>query len=449
MDARQVALDVLNEIDKGQDTLDFLMDKWTANIRFPFRKDRSLLNAIVFGVTRWRKKLDHVISHFSNTPFENLHPVVRNVLRMGLFQIQHLDRIPVSAAVNTSVDLAKANAHAQLANFVNAVLRKATQEIDSVPYPDPEASPVESMAVEKSFPEWLIERWFLRFGMEETGRLCDSINQIAPITVRVNTLRTNRDKLVKSLEGETGRVWTTSVSEDGVVFSSPKRPLPELAAFRLGWFQVQDEAAQLATRLLEPLPGEKVLDACAGLGGKTGYIAQMMENRGRVAAMDIGKDKLARLVAEMDRLIIKNATPYVHDFEEPLRGRPYRHYDRILLDAPCSGLGVLRRNPDSKWRAQPDSFADCARRQGRFLDNLSRSVKSGGTLVYVVCSMEPEETDGVVDTFLESHPEFTIKKPPQDLLEKAPSLFTKRGFFRSYPHLHDMDGFFAAGFTKK
>ena len=141
--------------------------------------------------------------------------------------------------------------------------------------------------------------------------------------------------------------------------------------------------------------------------------------------------------------------PYVHDFEEPLRGRPYRHYDRILLDAPCSGLGVLRRNPDSKWRAQPDSFAGYALRQGKFLENLARSVKSGGTLVYVVCSMEPEETDGVVEKFIESHPEFKIKKPPQDLAEKAPSLFTPQGFFRSYPHRHDMDGFFAAGFTKK
>ena len=449
IDSRTLAHDILNGLDQGNQTLDGLLEKATENVNFPYQKDRSVLQAITFGVLRWRKRLDWTIARFSNTPFENIDPTVLNILRVGLFQIKFMDRIPVSAAVNTSVELAKTSEPAWVVKFVNALLRSAASSNDGADFPAPEHGLVESMSVEKSFPEPLIKRWLERFGEKETRELCDASNRIAPITVRMNSLRTTREKILKSLDGETGRAWPARISPDGIVFSNPKKPIFELTAFRLGWFQVQDEAAQLAASLLDPQPAETVLDACAGLGGKTGQIAQTMKNRGRIVAMDNNRTKLQKLAKDMDRQIFTNVTTHVHDLDEPLKGRPFRQYDRIFLDAPCSGSGVLRRNPDGKWRVDWENLKTYHVRQNKFLENLAPALKPGGVLVYCVCSMEPEETDEVADNFLINHREFSIRKPPQELVDKEPSLFTDRGFFRSYPHRHEMDGFFAAGFVKK
>jgi len=448
MDSRITALEILNQLDSTDKTLDILLDHADQKKKFTYKKDRALLQAIVFGVLRQQKRLDWIIEHYSNVPIVKINPIVLNILRIGLFQIIFLDRIPVSASVNTSVDMTKMFAPVWTVKFVNAVLRNAASSFDSVPFPDPEKDIFESISVRKSFPKWMIQRWLERFGKNETEALCDAVNNIAPITVRTNSLRTTREKLFKSLESEDGEIWRTPFSEDGISFLNPKSMISELIAFRLGWFQVQDEAAQLMIGLLEPRPKETILDACAGLGGKTGHIAQMMKNTGRLVAMDVEKGKLARLSEDMNRQFISIAKTHIHDLNEPLRGKPYSVYDRILLDAPCSGIGVLRRNPDAKWRINPEDLEAYGKRQNLFLDHLALAVKPGGILVYGVCSFEPEETDTVVKTFLERHPEFALDKPPQTMIELNPSLFSPEGYFRSFPHKHNMDGFFAARFLK-
>lgn len=449
MDSRITALEILNQLDNGDKTLDILLDHAHQKKKFSYKKDRALLQAIVFGVLRQQKRLDWIIGHYSNIPIVRINPVVLNILRIGLFQIIYLDRIPVSASVNTSVDLTKMFAPVWTVKFVNAVLRNAASSYEAVPFPDPEKDFPESVSVRKSFPKWMIDRWLDRFGEKETEALCDAINTIAPITVRTNSLRTTREKLFKSLESEVGEIWLSPVSADGISFQNPRLVISELIAFRLGWFQVQDEAAQLMTGLLEPRPRETILDACAGLGGKTGHIAQMMKNTGHLVAMDVEKSKLVRLSHDMNRQYVSIVKTHVHDLNEPLKSKPYTVYDRILLDAPCSGIGVLRRNPDAKWRIKPETLDAFGKRQNLFLDNLAPAVKPGGILVYSVCSFEPEETDMVVKTFLERHPEFTLDKPPQAMLELNPPLFSPEGYFRTFPHKHNMDGFFAARFLKK
>jgi 16S rRNA (cytosine967-C5)-methyltransferase len=448
MDSRITALEILNQLDTTDITLDILLDKTHQKKKFAYKKDRALLQAIVYGVLRHKKRLDWIISHFSNIPIAKINPIILNILRIGLFQIIHLDRIPVSASVNTSVDLAKMFAPVWTIKYVNAVLRNAATSFESVSFPDPEKDVSESLSVTKSFPTWLIRRWLERFGQKETEALCDAVNVIAPITVRTNELRTTREKLFKSLESEVGDIWLTPVSKDGISFLNPGSMISELVAFRLGWFQVQDEAAQLMTILLKPRPKETILDACAGLGGKTGHIAQMMKNTGHLVAMDVEKHKLARLSEEMNRQFISIVKTHLHDLNLPLKGKPYSVYDRILLDAPCSGIGVLRRNPDAKWRIKPENLEAYGKRQNLFLDNLAPAVKPGGILLYGVCSFEPEETTTVVKTFLERHPEFILDQPPQTMRELNPSLFSPEGYFMSFPHLHNMDGFFAAGFSK-
>lgn len=443
VDARKTALNVLNELDKGRKTLDGVLEVVIRKNSFLEKRDRALLNALVYGVLRWRNRIDWIIGHFSKIRIDKIDPKVLNTLRIGLFQIIYLSRIPVSAAVDTSVEMVKPFAGPWVVRYVNAVLRTAAKGYKNVPFPDLDKDPVSALSATASFPEWLIKRWLYRFGLIETKALCNAINTIPPITVRTNTLLTTRLKLTTSLEDNTEKLESTSYAPDGICFFNPKAPVPEIRAFKDGWFQVQDEAAQLVSLLLNPQPGETILDACAGLGGKTGHIAQMLKNRGRIIAMDQNKEKLMQLASEMSRLGISTVTPCVYNLNEPLSRNRFGMFDRILLDAPCSGLGTIRRNPDAKWSMSKKNLGHYKKRQLRFLDNLTHLIKPSGILVYAVCSMEPEEGNDIVKKFLNKHSEYAIIDRPPGLPNKLSPFIDKNGHLKTFPHIHNMDGFFA------
>ncbi len=451
-DPRKTALFVLNSLNKRRFTLDRILEDVQNKELFLSRRDQALFYALVYGVLRWRGRLDWIISHFSKIRLKKIDPVVLNILRLGLFQIIYLNRIPVSAAVNTSVEITKSFASSRAAGFVNALLRNVAGEYEKIPFPDPDKNPAHSLAVRKSFPEWLIKRWVNQFGIEETEALCDAINIIPPITVRTNSLRTTRDDLTKRLADDVQQIENTTYSPDGIRFIKPDRSIPEIKAFKDGCFQVQDEAAQLVTCLLNPLPGDTVLDACAGLGGKTGHIAQMMKNTGRLLAMDNQDNKLQRLESEMKRLGISIVTTCNYDltipFDRQFSYKGFSGFDRILLDAPCSGLGVLRRNPDAKWLISNNKFNNYKTRQINFLDNLAHLVKPSGTLVYAVCSTEPEENEEVVKGFLNMHSEFVVNNKLEGLPKNVYSLVNKNQYLKTYPHINNMDGFFAVCFKR-
>ncbi len=441
--ARTASLDILNALDQEGGTLDNILDDVLSRHAFFSKKDRALLQAVVYGVLRWRARLDWIIAHFSATPLNRIDPKVMNILRLGLFQIIYLDRIPVSAAVNTSVEMAKSVTKPFVVRFVNGLLRNAAKKYQRVTYPDANQEPLLALAVQKSFPHWIVKRWLNRFGFENTGQLCDAVNTIPPITIRCNTLKTDRKTLLKLVEKDVELSENTTYSPDGISLFNPKRSIGKIKAFENGMFQVQDEAAQLVTLLLQPQPGETVLDACAGLGGKTGHIAQMMENQGMLIAMDNNEKKLSRLMSEMHRLEISMVKTRIHDLSVPPDDKSIGKFDRILLDAPCSGLGVLRRNPDAKWHTKEQDLVRQSRRQALFLDNLARLIKPKGILVYCVCSMEPEENESVIIEFLNTHPNFAIETNRTKLPATARSLFTDNGYLKTFPHFHNMDGFFA------
>jgi len=317
-DARKTALTILNSLDKGNHTLDSILENFSDKTDFLSKKDRSLFNALVFGVIRWRGRLDYIIGHLSNTPLNRINPKVLNIIRIGLFQIIYLSRIPVSAAVNTSVELAKPFAPPWVIGFINAILRNSAKKFKTVPFPDPYKDPVSAIAAQSSFPKWLIERWLHRYGPKETSQLCDAVNTIPPITIRTNTLKTTRKNLLNLLKKEVEKIEYTTYSPDGISFFKPNSSIPEMKGFKDGWFVVQDEAAQLVTSMLDVRPGETVLDACAGLGGKTGHVAQIMKNQGTVLAIDKDEIKLSRLVSEMKRLGISIITPLACDLEKRL-----------------------------------------------------------------------------------------------------------------------------------
>ncbi|RPH49425.1 MAG: 16S rRNA (cytosine(967)-C(5))-methyltransferase RsmB [Desulfobacteraceae bacterium] len=447
-DARSLALHVLNKLNKNDKTLDNLLEEFQKDLLLS-KRERSLFNAILYGVLRWRGKLDWIISHFSKMPIKKTKFEIINILRIGLFQIIYLNRIPVSAAVNTSVEMAKHSAGKQGSGYVNAVLRKASREYGKLPFPDDLKEPGYALSVNKSFPEWMINRWIKLIGKSQTIELCDAINVIPPITIRVNTLKTNRKELLNRMESDTRNIGPTVHSPFGISFSNPKKSIHEMETFKNGWFQVQDEAAQLITMLLDPRPGDSVLDACAGLGGKTGHIGQLMKNSGKITALDIDKNKLDKLNSEMKRLGITNVTTVKDNIENHLISKNYYgHFDRILLDAPCSNMGVIRRNPDVKWKLPEKKLLHYKRRQLLFLNNLANLLKPSGIIVYAVCSTEPEETEEVLKEFLIKRPDFGIDNNTLYLPESSCGLLNSRGFIRTYPHINNMDGFFSVRFKR-
>jgi len=443
-DPRKIALFILNTLDKRQKRLDSILEEILNDKKvLPLKRDRALLYALVYGVLRWRGNLDSIISRFSKTPLNKIEPNILNILRLGLFQIIYLDKIPVSAAVNTSVEMAKSSDAPWIAKFVNGVLRNIARANETVG----SSLRLEPTYSHLSLPGWLVKRWQKRFGKEETSNLCDAINKIPPITIRTNTLKINREELIISIKNEAERVESSiPYSPDAISFFNPETSVPEMESFKKGWFQVQDEAAQLVTYMLNPKPGDMILDACAGLGGKTGHIAQMMNNSGMILSVDKEEEKLQRLMSEMNRLGVSIVKTLSHDLNEPLLTSHL--FDRILVDSPCSGLGVLRRNPDAKWSVFKEDLTYYKKREIKFLDNIAHLIKPSGIIVYAVCSTEPEENEEVVKAFLDKHSDFILEKNIEGLPDKVHSLITHDGYLKTFPHLNNMDGFFAACFKR-
>ncbi|MEA3230471.1 MAG: 16S rRNA (cytosine(967)-C(5))-methyltransferase RsmB [Thermodesulfobacteriota bacterium] len=445
---RRTALSILNRLERNHHTLDDILDSAVEATPISSRRDRNFIFALTYGTLRWRGRLDWILDQVSNTPVQRMNPKVRNILRLGLFQILFMDRVPKSAAVNTAVDLTKTVAGPKVSGFVNAVLRNAIRRRETISFPDAARNPVAALATRKSFPPWMIERWIEQMGHDETLAMCKTINTIAPLTLRTNTLKTDRQALTAALQADGEDPQPTPCSPLGLRLTRTNRSVPDLPGFCDGGFQVQDEAAQLVTFLLDPRPGEKILDACAGLGGKTGHIAQQMKNTGRITAVDHQSAKLNRLDQEMRRLGITIVSPKTVDLNNASTTTRLGVFDRVLVDAPCSGLGVLRRHPDAKWRHTTRTFSKMAKRQLQFLDHLAPLVKPGGILVYAVCSTEPEENERVIKPFLNNHSNFTVTPATPFLPSTARHLVTPDGYFRTLVHRDQMDGFFAVRFRK-
>ena len=448
-DARHSALTVLNTLDQRKRTLDRILQTLPQNEGYLSRRDRALMSALIYGVLRWRGRLDHIIAYFSKSPMRKIQPIVLNILRLGLFQILFLDRVPDSAAVHTAVELTKQTQNFKAAGFVNALLRKAAAEHNRVPFATFEQDPLTFLTTRQSVPQWLAERWLKRLSAKTVITLSESINTIPPITLRTNTLKMRRKDLIQHLADQVEHFGPTSYAPDGINIQNPHQGIQHLAAFKKGWFQVQDEAAQLVALLLNPQPGESVLDACAGLGGKTAHIAQLMLNQGNIFAVDSNAEKLQQLNAEMRRLGIFNVTTACQDLQTPVEPFHHNRYDRVLLDAPCSGLGVVRRNPDIKWNASVARVERQASVQKQILKNIAELVKPEGILVYAVCSMEFEENEAVIEDFLKNQPDFVIDKRWGALPEAMrPTIKSKTGF-TTLAFIEQMDGFYLARLKRK
>lgn len=443
--ARSLAVQILNRIDQAGLFAEPLLDQALSRGALTDAHDRRLLTEIVYGTLRLRGRIDWVIGLFYKGDPATLDGGVRNVLRTALYQFFFTDRIPAFAIVDEAVKLVKAT-HPTASGLVNAILRNVMRKEKEISWPQIEADPAVHISVVHSHPLWLVRRWIALFGVRETLDLCRANNEIPPLAVRVNRLRATREEVMRRLQQDGFNVRETQFSPDGLTLAHAAGPVRETRSYREGQIQVQDEASQLAACLLDPGPGEKILDACAGAGVKASYLAEIMQNHGTVTAVDISRQKVKALRENAERLGIAVIAPLAMDLRED-PGEAFRGaFDGILLDVPCSGLGTLRRNPEIKWRITAQDLRRHADLQKRLLDGVAGCLRPGGRLVYCTCSVMPEENEDVIADFLSRHGDFRCIRPP-DIIPL--SMVTGEGFFKTHTDRHGTDGFFGAVLMKK
>ncbi len=411
-------------------------------------RDRAFIIHLVLGVSRWRLRLDWVIAQTADFPFKKIKPDVLNILRLALFQILFLDRIPDSAAVNEAVKQIKAGKTHHLASFVNGILRNICRQKEKIAFPDREKDPVQYLSVFYSFPRWLVQYWIDQWGPAFTEGLLAAENRPSILTLRTNTLKTGREKLMEIFREEGIACEPTPYSPEGVLLADFRGRVSDLVGFREGWFQVQDQAAQIVSHLLGPRSGERVLDVCAGRGGKTSHLSQLMGGEVPVIALDVNHERLVGLRKNDRRLGIHSTFTVAADAGEDL-GCLFKHgFERILVDAPCTGLGTLSRHPDGKWNKGAGDFVRLSRVQRKILNQTSKLLTRGGHMLYVTCTLSKEENEDVVQGFLQDHRDIELTDLRAHGPEWARDLMDEQGCFRTYPHVHQMGGFFAALFMK-
>ena len=443
---RAICLEILSRVDGAGRHADRLLTDAFKRYRHLTSLDQAFLTDLTYGTLRWRGKLDWVIQHFSKVPFEKVESKVVNVLRIGLYQILFMSRTPVSAAVNESVELAKKFRGKGGGNFVNGILRSFLREKERFKYPEFEADPALHVAVEQSHPLWLVKRWIEELGVEETLQVCARNNQPAPLTLRTNTLRVNRTALVEKLKEQGLHPVPTPYSPEGITLQDPP-PVSQLPFWKEGFYLIQDEASQLVSAILDPRPGETILDACAAPGGKTTHIAQRMKNSGRIYALDLAQPKLGLIEELCSRLGVTIVKTLRGDASQAVVIPGGARFDRILADVPCSGFGTLRRNPDLKWRKGEGDVKRLSELQFSILANLSGYLKKDGILVYSTCTVFQEENENIVEGFLRDHPEFQLD-PIGPMLPEGVRSFASGGYFKTFPPKNNMDHFFVARLMK-
>jgi 16S rRNA (cytosine967-C5)-methyltransferase len=454
--ARTAALSILLSCHSGDRVIDELLDeKFTRVASDP--RDRSLAMELVSGVLRRQETLDWRLKPVLKKPVAKLPVMIQMVLRMGAYQLFYLDRIPPSAAVDESVRITRFYTQ-QLGRdwtgFVNAVLRNLLR-FPEPPLPDSRHEPGEALSIRYSVPLWICRRWVERLGFEEAEAACRTVSAMPSVTLRVNRLRITRDAFLFRLHEAGISAKPTAISPVGVVLDKGQQ-VTSLPGFNEGDFYVEDEAAQLIPALLDPKPGDTILDACAAPGGKATHLAELMGNQGRILAMDRQKERVARLRENAARLAATSVMPVIGDARKPaevlrlLEGQNTLagSLDRILLDAPCSGLGVLRRHPEAKLKKHTTMFARHQLLQRELLEAAAAVLRPDGVLVYSTCSTEPEETEEVIEYFCRLHPGWQRESVAPWLPSPALSFVTAQGALSTMGNGCGMDGFYAARIRK-
>lgn len=459
MNARRVALECLLTLSHSSASIASVVDKAFGRSPAIDGRERRLVNGLVYGVIRWQKQLDWVLDQFINPRFQ-LDAKHRNILRLGAFQLLHLDGIPAHAAIFETVQLAtshrrKSSSGRKTAGFINAVLRSLQREGIRVAYPPLDANPIEHIAFSLSYPTWLVKRWLQTRGVSWTLAFCRASNQIAPLAFRVNTLLTQREEVCQSLETQGLPASLSKIAPDGIALENRTITTFDTAGeltlkdiLNRNDVYVQDESAMLVAHLLSPEDAEFIVDLCAAPGGKTTHLAHLMKNTGKIIAVDASEQKIALLQKNCRRVKAHNIETRVMDATKADL-KFIKAADAVLIDAPCSGFGTLRRHPDIRWNKTLKQIRALSEIQYNLLKNAAAHIKPGGILVYSTCSIEPMENEEVIQRFLKDFPMYTIENARRFLPDVPLSAITPEGFVQTLPHEHGVDGAFAVRLRKE
>ena len=436
---RGLAIKILNRVERTDSYLDKLLDAELRSTELA-DVDKGLLAEIVHGVMRWQGRLDWVLNGFTHGNFSKSEINIKNTLRVALYQIMFLTQVPHYASVNEAVEFMKRIRGERSANMVNAVLRNIIRSIQSIHYPKIEDDPVQYLSVYYSHPQWMVRRWSKRFDREELEKMLAANNEIPGLTLRINKLKVLPAEFLSLLDHE-HVAYSGSSYIDYFIRVKSLSGISQMNIFQSGMFSIQDESAALPVLLLNLQATDRVIDMCAAPGGKTTFIAELMKNQGCILAVDKYESKLKLITSSCDRLGIKNVQTIVADAND-LVTEPA---DKVLVDAPCSGLGVLRKKPDMRWKREPEDVLRLAGQQLRLLESGARLLKPGGVMVYSTCTTEPEENMGVVDEFLKRHTEFALDDASKYV---SSTVVTSGGWVETFTHRHHVDGSFAARLVK-
>jgi 16S rRNA (cytosine967-C5)-methyltransferase len=436
---RGIAIKVLNRIDRTDAYLDKMLDHELRNSELN-GQDKALLFELVHGVLRWLNRIDWILNGFYKGAFSKSIPNVKNALRVALYQILFLDKIPDYAAVNEAVEFIKKLQGQKPADQANAVLRNIIRNKEGIRFPDPAEDIVAYYSTYYSHPAWLIKRWLNQFGKEETEKLLIANNEKPALILRVNTLKVSVSEF-KELLKSVDLKFSEGKFLDNFIRLKTLTNITGWEYFEKGYFSIQDESTGFPGILLDVKPGQRVLDLCAAPGGKTAHLSNIMNNKGEIVALDRYDSRLKILDKNLKRLGINN----VKLVEINALNYQDSQFDRVLLDAPCSGLGTISKKPDIKWKRDLIDIRNLTSLQYELLKKAASLVKPGGSIVYCTCTIEPEENFDIISKFLSEFKNFKLKNA-LDYLPEA--IVDSNGCIQTYPHIHQIDGSFAAKLLK-
>lgn len=441
---REISFNILSSIYSKNAFSNIIINKHLKDERD--KRKENLVREIVYGVLENNIYIDYIISKASNIKMKKIHPKILTILRMGIYQILFMDNIPSRAAINESVNLAKKHSHKGSVKFVNGLLRNIDRNREEFMKID-EKDHMTRISIKYSHPKWMVKRWINEYGVDFTEKLCKKNNERPKLNIRVNTLKTNKKDLMNSLINEGLIVKEAEYGEDSLIIDNPSR-ISELEEFKKGYFFIQDESSTLVGQIMDPIPGSTVIDLCSAPGGKATHLAQKMNNRGKILSKDIYEHKIKLINENANRLginIIETGISNALEIDKSLINKA----DYVLVDAPCSGLGLIRRKPEIKINKEEKHIKDLANIQMEILNNAKEYLKVGGALVYSTCTIEKEENINLIKKFLEKNSNFKLVNIEDKIKERQNLDTLEEGYIQLYPHIHNTDGFFISKIIKE
>ena len=441
--AREQIVDLLMTIEKEQTYAQLLLKEQLQNYEM---KDKAFITEVVYGTLKYQIKLDYILNQFSKTPVRKMKPFIRNLMRMSVYQLFFLDKVPSSAVINEAVKLAKKRKFVTLAGFVNGLLRNIDRAKETIIYPSAEKEPASYLSIYYAFPEWMIKNWLKTYSFAETEEMVKALNARARVCIRVNHLKAEEAELIALLKAEGVAVQKGKLLEEALYIQKVNE-LQKMPSFKEGKWTVQDESAMLVAHVMDPKPGQHILDMCSAPGGKSMHMADLMQNEGEIISCDLHTHKMELINKQAERLGISIVKPTLQDgtcFNEAFN----EAFDAVLLDAPCSGLGILKRKPDMRHHRQESDMEDIAAIQRALIDQAVKYVKKGGRLVYSTCTISRAENEEMVKYIQEKHG-FNLNTIKPYIPKHLQNAIKEEGMIQILPQMVDTDGFFIASFQKE